>query len=491
MGSPVSLAYAARILDAQGVQGDPRAAGLRHIGSTLYARLFPDLRSPFPAGTQASDDAALAAFPFLAAVMPALNALDQPGTLDDAALASFETALARADVLITGSALPPYLRGEIRIRRSRPAEARAFFETSLARLPGFYPSALKLSGLIIAGGSAPSELPRLQQLAAALPTPAMRLAALSRAYLAAGKPDEAADAAAQGLLLVADDARFALLRAQALDAQGNWYQAVRVLDALLQRVPDDSEAILEKARILHQQGGNSAEALRLMEDAQSRFPSDPSFPELRGRILLEEGRMEECAAALAEALAIEPARPSTLTLLLRLAVQNGQWEEASTFLDRIPASARSTDDLRLGWKLATGLGDYSRAAVFARFLKARGGGAAAMALESRSLNAAGFPARALAEIDAALPQAGDALRSELYTIRAQAGSTDPAGDLRHALHYNPDNIEALVSLSDLLASQHDFRRAAAYARHAAGLSPDDAGLAQRARDLDALASPEE
>ncbi len=171
-------------------------------------------------------------------------------------------------------------------------------------------------------------------------------------------------------------------------------------------------------------------------------------------------------------------------------MQAGNWKDASSWLDRIPQAARSTDDLRLGWQLATGVGDHAQAVDFARALEAHGGGPAAMALEARSLSASGKPEQALAVVDAALPLADGALRSTLYAIRAQAGSPDPGQDLRRALQDDPDNVEALVSLSELLASQQDFRKAAEYARHAAELSPDNAALAQRARELDALASPE-
>ncbi len=199
-GTPDSLAGAARILSTDSALRDARAAGLQTIGAALYASLFPALESPFPKATPSSTDAAFAAFPFFAAVMPALGALENPAPPDAAALDGLETDLTHADALMADSPLPPYLRGEIRLQRSQPAEARALFEASLSRAPGFSPAALKLSALILAGGGAAAELPLLQKLAAGLPTSAMRLDVLARAYLAAGKPDQAADAAAQGLL---------------------------------------------------------------------------------------------------------------------------------------------------------------------------------------------------------------------------------------------------------------------------------------------------
>ncbi len=486
IGSPQSLDDAARILGQQGIARDPRAAGIADFGAGLWAKLLPALDNPFAGAAPASEDDAVAAFPFLGTLGTAVRALELPAPADEATLAALDDSLAQTEGFFGGSALVPYLRGRMMLLRGKPVRARELFETSWSRAQGFYPAAAEISALILANGTASTELALLQKLAAALPSP-QRFDVLARAYLETGKPDRAADAAAQGLLAAPDDPHFALLRAEAIDAQGNWYEATRILDALLQFAPDQPAAILVKARIIYEREKNAAQALQILQDARTRYPADPGFPELQGRILLETGRAADGVAALTQALAIEPARHTTLTLLLRQAVQAGSWNEASSYLDRIPESARSPDDLRLAWRMATGMGDHARAAGFARDLESRGAGAAAMALEARSLIASGQTAKALGVVDAALPQADAALRSELYAIRAAAGSADPASDLRHSLQIDPDNAEALVALSDLLVSQQDFRKAAGYARHAAELSPDNAALAARAAALEAQA----
>jgi tetratricopeptide (TPR) repeat protein len=81
-----------------------------------------------------------------------------------------------------------------------------------------------------------------------------------------------------------------------------------------------------------------------------------------------------------------------------------------------------------------------------------------------------------------------ALRCELYVIRSTAGSTDPLRDLRSALLDDPNNIEALLAITDLLASQREYRKAMEYAKRAAGLSPENPSITQKAADLEKLAS---
>ena len=179
----------------------------------------------------------------------------------------------------------------------------------------------------------------------------------------------------------------------------------------------------------------------------------------------------------------------SLTLLLRQAVKEERWGDASMLFTRIPPAARTTDHLRLAWQAAMGLGDYEQAIALARQLESLQAGASSMALEARALVGAGRKADALPLVDKALAAADDpALRSELSTIRAAAGSDDPLRDLRSALAANPDNVEALVAISDLFASEQDYRKAMEYAKRAAELSPGNELLAQKAANLQTRAS---
>jgi tetratricopeptide (TPR) repeat protein len=61
-------------------------------------------------------------------------------------------------------------------------------------------------------------------------------------------------------------------------------------------------------------------------------------------------------------------------------------------------------------------------------------------------------------------------------------------DLRSALREDPDSLEALLAISDLLAKQREYRKAMEYAKRAAELSPGSAAIAQKAADLEKLAA---
>lgn len=500
LATPESLADAARILASPDVKAAggiavaaSKAADATRLGNSLFQRIYPELSNPFPPETAAPTAQAAGLSPFFLRVLPSLAILDPKTAVDDAQEADMRAGLSAAAGMNPDSMLPPYLKGLLTLRRGGPAsDARAQFEEALRRLPGFYPAGRELADIIIRGGTAANELPRLEQLASLLPAAPARFAALARAALAAGKPEQAADAAAQGLLIAPDDPSFVLLRAEALEAQGNWYQSLWIIDALLKVKPDEPAAILMKARLLYEKGENGADALQVLADAEQNFPTDASFPELRGRILLSDGRSDEGVAALTQALALSPGRVTVLSLLLQEAVKAQEWGDAASWLAQIPEQSRSPDDLRMGWRTGMGLGDYAQALAHASALEKKGGGPDAMALEARALVAAGDQARALSVVDAALPQAGEAsLRSELYFIRSTAGSEDPLRDLRSALRAGPDNLEALAAIADALAAQQEYRKAMEYARHAADLAPDNAQLVQKASDLEKLAASEE
>jgi tetratricopeptide (TPR) repeat protein len=478
--SQASLAESAGLLASSMIVDTGKAARIASMARFLYAKLYPELDSPFGKGSAAPPDGEVG--DFFRALAPALSLLD-PASAADAPLLD---ALSAADALNPASVLTPYLRGMYLERNGAGAgEALAAYETCLQRAPSFYPAGIRISEILISENKASSELPRLEQLASLLPTAQMRYIALARAELAGGQPEKAADAAARGLLVAPEDSRFAVLRAEAYDAMGNWYQALWLLDTLLKLKPDEPDALLMKARILSDKEHNDGEAVSVLLDAEARFPRDPAFPELRGRILMSAGKPEEALSALTGALSLSPGSLSTLTLLVRLATNGQDWEKASSWLAQIPDASLTGELIVQGWEAATGLGDHTKAIAYAQTLERKTGGPAPLALEARSMVSAGQPEKARVVIDHALGamEPEPALRAELYAIRSTAASEDPQRDLRSALMEDADNVDALVGMSDHLGSQKEYRKALGYAKRAAELSPDNAAIAQRVADL--------
>ena len=486
-GTPASLAEGRRLAEAADKLGAAGAAGAGIVARALQRGLYPESADPVPATGLPWNKARITS-PFLESMARSLVLLDRGTAVEDAV--SLRASLLQAGAQVPQSPLPPFFQALLLEKGSGAlADTRVQFEAALKRSAAFAPAAAGLARTIIASGTAPSELPLLQHLASLLPTEPQRFAALARGSLAAGRPGMAADAAAQGLLRAPNDPSFALLRARALAETGDWYQSLWVLDALLRLQPDLAEAILLKARLLHENAQNDAEALAVLSDAEARYPSESSFPELRARILLDEKRTQEAVTALRHAHELASENLGVLSLLVSTSAQARQWNEASSWLAMIPAPARTAENVRLAWRISTGLGDHAQAQATALQLFQMTKNPEALALEARSMLASGNPAAARLVVDHVLgamappPQ----LSSELHFLRSQAGSEDPLLDLRTALKENPDNPEALAAIADVLAGQKDYRKAMEYAKRASALDPDNAALAQKARDLARLA----
>ena len=486
LASPESLSETARLLASPDAAGSPKTAGLVSLGGYLFHELYPDLNNPFPASGPVPAESAPSVF--LAHTLPALVLLGPASGIEDTQVPGLGSLLASAEEENPHSVLAPYLMGRLLEHQREAAEARSVYEQCLILAPSFYPAAGRLGEIIIAAGTARSELAQLERLAGLLPTPPLRFAALARAYLAAGQPERAADAAAQGLLSAPDDPGFVLLRAKAFEGKGDWYQSLRMVEALLKLTPDEPAAILMKARLLHEEAKNSPEAIRTLVDAETRFPANADFPELHARVLIETGRSDDGVTFLTQALSLAPGRISLLTSLLRQAVQGERWNQASAWLGEIPARDWAPEHFELGWQVATALSEHARALQYAQTLELRTGGPGPLALQARSLVAMERPAQALLLIDRALlsVDAEPSLKSQLLVIRSTAGSADPVHDLRAALLEDPRNIAALVGLSDALAKGHEYRKAMEYAKQASALSPGNASLAQKVIELGKL-----
>jgi tetratricopeptide (TPR) repeat protein len=487
LASPESLTETARLLSTPDAAGSPKTLALVSLGSFLFHELYPDMDNPFPVNAPASAEAGGSIF--LAHTLPALILLGPDSAIDDSQVPALGALLASAEEENPHSVLPPYLMGRLLEHQREAAEARPLYEQCLIRAPSFYPAAARLSGIIIASGTAQKELTLLERYADLQPTQPLRFIALGKAYLAANQPEKAADAAAQGLLSAPNDPGFVLLRAQAFEQRGDWYQSLRLVEALLKLTPDEPGPILMKARLLHEKAKNSPEAIRILADAEARFSANADFPELHARVLIETGRIDDGVTFLTQALSLAPGRLSLLTSLLRQAVQGERWSQASAWLGEIPARDWAPEHFALGWQVATALNEHARAVQYAQQMEQRAGGPGPLALQARSLVAMEKPAQALLLVDHALlaMDPDPAMKAQLLVIRSTAGSDDPVHDLRAALLEDPRNVAALVGLSDAFAKARDYRKAMEYAKQAAALSPGNASLAQKAIDLGKLA----
>ena len=491
VSTAASLAGAAEILAREEARSTTAGAALADFGGRLYSSLYADLQNPFPPQAGSSSQSVPEGSKFFQEIGPALSLLTQGQVPDDETAGDLFDRLTNADDLNRDSVLPPYLRAILLQRQRRPPmSVRQNYEECLRRDSSFYPAKMGIIQTVIDEGTAQSQISSLLKYAGELPSPAASQAATVRIYLAAGQPRKAADAAARALLLSPDSSQLIVLRARAFEDMGDWYQAMSILDGRLRVRPDDSQAIAMKARLLFEKAGNPDAAMKMATEAQSKFPNDPAFPELRGRILLARGNSVEGDAALEQALTLDPMRVSTLSVLADSAARAERWQEAAGYLERIPDWQRSAEILQLGWQISIKLGDYDKALALAQANEKKAGGEPSLLLRVRTLVAAGrsTEAKDLAAADlrtATMPS----VRASLYLLRAlaegQAGADEGTilADLRSALLENPDDPEALLAMADELSAVHEYHKALGYLKRAQELSPDDAAIRARVHDI--------
>jgi tetratricopeptide (TPR) repeat protein len=497
--SAESLTKAYQILTNADFTGEPETPALSSFGGRLWSSLYPDLPNPYAtAGQVASSEPLAEVTPagskFFQQLGPALVLLSPGPAPDDSHATDILDGLTMADDINGESVLPPYLRAVLLGRQGKPADSiRPLYEECLRRDPAFYPAKLGVIEAAIAEGMTASDLELLTKYAGELPTPLAQQTEAARILLAAGQPQQAADAAAHALLLAPGSSDLLLLRARAFDAMGDWYQEMYMLDALLSVAPTSADALAQKATILFEKAGNPDGAMKIISEAEPKFPEDPAFPELRGRILLSRGNSADGEAALALALKLDPNRISTLALLAGAAARAGRWQEADGYLQRIPERHKDVETLQIAWQVAMSLADYDQALTLAQTLEKRSTGDEALLYHVRTLVAANS-AREAADLATSdlLKATTPAVRASLYFLRAQAsgraGDAMDAGlaDLRAALRENPDDQEALLAIADALSAAGDYRKALGYLKHAQELSPEDADIRARVNNATRL-----
>jgi tetratricopeptide (TPR) repeat protein len=503
--SPDSLKKAAGALGAVELSKSLQANELCGVGRGLYEVLYPEpAPNPFPVEARSEIYGKIFSAlkrkavelpyveekDFFSLVLPCLILLDPGAAVSSGDLEFIAQTLRRADAMSgKSSVLPPYLLGLAAEKSGKTADALAFYRESAGRDPSFYPGSIKTADVLSAENKPAEALRILKGLADILPRDVGLAKRTARAALDCGDTQSALDASARIMLAAPEDADGALLRAEAFAEAGNWFQALRVLDTWLAHSPDSVPAILMKARLLAEKGGDPEEAVSILTEAQSRSPKDADILELRAKILLSEGRSNEGISALMQTLELQPDRLSALRLLLDYCIRTRQWLQASSYVAKILAVSDSGRDLEAAYEVAWNLGDFPGAAGYARRLVDKNYGEAPRLLLARALYAQGADAEAGPLVETGLAAAGSpGVRSRYLSLRAvmalPARPADALRDLRASLLADPDNLEALRAISSLLAGQGRYHAALGYLKHAAAISPNDAGLSMEVRDLE-------
>jgi tetratricopeptide (TPR) repeat protein len=174
---------------------------------------------------------------------------------------------------------------------------------------------------------------------------------LIQAQLSAKKYSEAVALARQARLEQPDDLRLARLEAEGLRLWGKGDEAVAVLEQLTKRQAANPMAHVALAQI-YQETNRGAQAVKVLQDARTRFPEDTSITFELGAVLEKQKKYSDAEVAFRQVIAQEPEHGPALNYLGYMLAERG--ERLSESVDLIKRALQTEPDNgsyldSLGW----------------------------------------------------------------------------------------------------------------------------------------------
>jgi len=165
-------------------------------------------------------------------------------------------------------------------------------------------------------------LPLFEEAHRLSPADASVTSYLIQANLAAKKFSAAAEIARAALVERPDDERLMRLEAQALRQDGKADQGIALLENAVKAHADDPSAYVALAQ-LYSDADRGPQAVRVLQDAQAKFPADQSIPFELGTVLDKQKRFADAEAAFKHVLAREPENAAALNYLGYMLAEHG------------------------------------------------------------------------------------------------------------------------------------------------------------------------
>ena len=174
---------------------------------------------------------------------------------------------------------------------------------------------------------------------------------LIQALLAGKKYAEAADLAHGARASRPDDLRLARLEARALREGGKVDQGAALLSGLVQQHEDQPGGYVALAQY-YTDANRGADAIKVLQGAQSKFPTDTTFTFQLGAVLDKQKRYAESETVFRQLVAREPQNAAALNYLgYMMAVRGDRLDESIEFVQRAlkldPDNSSFLDSL--GW----------------------------------------------------------------------------------------------------------------------------------------------
>jgi len=493
-GSPASLTQAVSLLADNSLAASEQGRGIIAAASIIARVVYPDMSLVFPeiSGTHEYEriirDIEKGVYTpppagsqdFLEYVLPFLALYDTGnpnGKTEPTRYQSAISHLERAARINGDSVLPPLFLGLAYEKTGNGAEAA--YRRALEADNSCYPAELGLIRLLHAQGKFDEELTLLKNLQIRHPANMDINKQFARVYAAKQNWKEADALAADILKQESRNGEFILLRSYILLERGLFQQAQSLLDIYAAIDGNNRRFLFFRARLQAEGLRNPAAAINILRPLYRSDPDDTKTGVYLAALLLESSRaadVEEGRGILNHFLDFASIAPEALSLAAADNIQREKWQEAKTYLDRLPAGQRTRKDLYNAWKVERTLGNYTIALAQARELYNRQDTTAEEAAAYiLSLIDTGRQTEAGRIIEERLGSlSGGTEKSRYYFLRSRIRTNEEAvlNDLRSALFEDPRNLEALIAIFEMYHRKRDERRAVYYLKQALAIAPD-------------------
>jgi tetratricopeptide (TPR) repeat protein len=155
------------------------------------------------------------------------------------------------------------------------------------------------------------------------PTDATITAYLAQAHLSAKKYSAAIEVARKGREQDAGDLRFARLEAQALRQSGKADEAVSLMQDYVKKQSDRPESYVALAQ-LYSDAKRGGDAVKVLQDAQSKFPGDTTIGFELGAVFDKQKRFADAESAFRQVLLKEPDNAPALNYIGYMLAERGE-----------------------------------------------------------------------------------------------------------------------------------------------------------------------
>jgi tetratricopeptide (TPR) repeat protein len=219
-------------------------------------------------------------------------------------------------------------------RAGKSAEATAAYEKALAANPKDLRALIAMSRTYSASGQHDKAIDTLTRAVALVPNDPGITAYLVQTYLEAKRFNEAAILSAEAQKKYKNDLRFTRMHARALFETGSASRAIALMESALRAAPEDTASYLALAD-LYVDAGREPDAVKMLDTAAQKFPSDADVLNFLGYVLANRGeRLDDAVRLVKRALQIDPDNPAYLDSLGWAHFKRGELMDAYQHLAR-------------------------------------------------------------------------------------------------------------------------------------------------------------